>query len=126
MEEQVPVSVSGARGCWRARQRENHKRHGGRVAVVHSLQHKQHASRVATARCRAPVARPPRRSIFCCLAPSQSEQYVRQAEGPVVLRPLPPQPPGWTEAVLGPQLAQDAGKKTLVLDLGARLAAGLA
>lgn len=62
----------------------------------------------------------PRRSIFCCLAPGQSEQYVRQDEGPVVIRPIAPQPPQWAEPVLGPQLAQDAGKKCLVLDLGAR------
>ena len=58
------------------------------------------------------------RSIFCCLAPSQGEQYVRQDEGPVVIRPIAPQPPAWAEPVLGPQLPQDAGKKTLVLDLG--------
>lgn len=57
------------------------------------------------------------RSIFCCLAPSQGEQYVRQDEGPVVIRPIAPQPPAWAEPVLGPQLPQDAGKKTLVLDL---------
>ncbi|EFN57793.1 hypothetical protein CHLNCDRAFT_34758 [Chlorella variabilis] len=57
------------------------------------------------------------RSIFCCLAPSSNEQYVRQDEGPVVIRPIAPQPPSWTEPVLGPQLAQDSGKKTLVLDL---------
>lgn len=60
-----------------------------------------------------------RRQIFCCLAPSQNEQYVRQDEGPVVIRPIAPQPPSWTEPVLAPQLPQDAGKKTLVLDLGA-------
>lgn len=66
----------------------------------------------------------PRRSIFCCLAPSQGEQYVRQDEGPVVIRPIAPQPPAWAEPVLGPQLPQDAGKKTLVLDLGERGAGG--
>jgi hypothetical protein len=38
----------------------------------------------------------------------------------VVLRPIAPQPPSWAEPALGPQLSQDAGKKTLVLDLGAR------
>ena len=59
-----------------------------------------------------------RRSIFCCLAPPTSEQYVRQDEGPVVLRPVTPLPPSWSEPVLGPQLAQDLGKKCLVLDLG--------
>lgn len=59
-----------------------------------------------------------RRSIFCCLAPSANAQYVRQEEGPVVIRPIAPQPPSWTEPVLGPQLPQDVGKKTLVLDLG--------
>lgn len=58
------------------------------------------------------------RSIFCCLAPSANSQYVRQEEGPVVIRPIAPQPPNWTEPVLGPQLPQDVGKKTLVLDLG--------
>lgn len=58
------------------------------------------------------------RSIFCCLAPSPNEQYVRQDEGPVVIRPIAPQPPGWTEPVLGPQLPQDSGKKCLILDLG--------
>lgn len=57
------------------------------------------------------------RSIFCCLAPSPNEQYVRQDEGPVVIRPIAPQPPGWAEPVLGPMFPQDAGKKTLVLDL---------
>ena len=68
------------------------------------------------------VPLPHRRSIFCCLAPSSNEQYVRQDEGPVVIRPIAPQPPSWTEPVLGPQLAQDSGKKTLVLDLGACVA----
>ena len=43
---------------------------------------------------------------------------MRQDEGPVVIRPIAPQPPAWAEPVLGPQLPQDAGKKTLVLDLG--------
>ncbi|KAL4426656.1 hypothetical protein ABPG77_004712 [Micractinium sp. CCAP 211/92] len=57
------------------------------------------------------------RSIFCCLAPSANAQYVRQEECPVVIRPIAPQPPGWTEPVLGPQLPQDVGKKCLVLDL---------
>ncbi|KAL4425522.1 hypothetical protein ABPG75_009538 [Micractinium tetrahymenae] len=57
------------------------------------------------------------RSTFCCLAPSANAQYVRQEEGPVVIRPIAPQPPSWTEPVLGPLLPQDVGKKTLVLDL---------
>lgn len=35
-----------------------------------------------------------------------------------MIRPIAPQPPGWTEPVLGPQLPQDVGKKCLVLDLG--------
>ena len=36
----------------------------------------------------------------------------------MVIRPIAPQPPAWAEPVLGPQLPQDVGKKTLVLDLG--------
>lgn len=36
----------------------------------------------------------------------------------MVIRPIAPQPPQWSEPVLGPQLPQDVGKKTLVLDLG--------
>lgn len=36
----------------------------------------------------------------------------------MVLRPIAQQPPSWAEPALGPQLSQDAGKKTLVLDLG--------
>ena len=47
---------------------------------------------------------------------------MRQDEGPVVLRPIAPQPPSWSEPVLGAQLPQDSGKKLLVLDLGAQSA----
>jgi RNA polymerase II subunit A small phosphatase-like protein len=58
------------------------------------------------------------RSILCCLAPSTSEQYAAQEEGPVVIRPPPfSDLPRWPVPVLGPQLPHDAGKKTLVLDL---------
>jgi len=58
------------------------------------------------------------RSILCCLAPSTSEQYPAQDEGPVVIRPPPfSDLPRWPVPVLGPQLPHDSGKKTLVLDL---------
>eukprot|EP00887_Chlorella_sp_A99_P000730 scaffold5.g730.t1 len=58
------------------------------------------------------------RSIFCCIAPASGEQYQRQAEGPVVIRPPAlPLLPAWEEPVIGELLPEDAGKKTLVLDL---------
>lgn len=57
------------------------------------------------------------RSILCCLAPPTNDQYVRQDEGPVVIRPPAPRPPPCTEPVLGPICEEDRGKKTLVLDL---------
>ncbi|GAB4816709.1 hypothetical protein N2152v2_003755 [Parachlorella kessleri] len=57
------------------------------------------------------------RSILCCLAPPANDQYVRQDEGPVVIRPPAPPPPTWSEPVIGPIAEEDRGKKTLVLDL---------
>ncbi|KAK2077750.1 hypothetical protein QBZ16_004597 [Prototheca wickerhamii] len=56
------------------------------------------------------------RNIFCCLVPGTGDQYARQEEGPVVIRP-PPLPPSWAEPVIGPPAPADIGKKTLVLDL---------
>lgn len=42
---------------------------------------------------------------------------MRQEEGPVVIRPVLPTPPAWTDPVIGPPAPEDIGKKTLVLDL---------
>lgn len=52
------------------------------------------------------------------MAPAGGEQYERQEEGPVVIRPPPLPPlPTWEEPVIGPIHQEDAGKATLVLDL---------
>ena len=61
------------------------------------------------------------RALLCCLAPAAAEQYYRRGESEaVVVRPSahPPAPPLYSAApVIGALQAQDAGKKTLVLDL---------
>ncbi|KAL6776537.1 hypothetical protein ACKKBG_A21530 [Auxenochlorella protothecoides x Auxenochlorella symbiontica] len=57
------------------------------------------------------------RNIFCCLVPGPGDQYTRQEEGPVVIRPVAPPPPSWADPVIGPPSPADIGKKCLVLDL---------
>lgn len=50
------------------------------------------------------------RSIFCCIAPTSHEQYHRQDEGPVVIRPPPLPPlPVWEEPVIGDVVPEDTG-----------------
>lgn len=57
------------------------------------------------------------RSILCCLAPPTNDQYVRQDEGPVVIRPPAPRPPPCTEPVLGAACGKQQTSKRLAIVL---------
>lgn len=60
------------------------------------------------------------RSLLCCLAPPQNDQYFphREVPPPIIRPPRPPSPQRFTgSAVIGTIRQEDAGRKTLVLDL---------
>lgn len=57
------------------------------------------------------------RGIICCLSPETYGEQEYNDEGPVVIRPRIAESCRWPEPVLGSQVDEDAGKKTLILDL---------